>query len=111
MMKETLKIPEENIEIKKKISGFRNEFSTIEAIEYRSLAVWYGNLIPKYLWKNWKDELKKEGWTWQKFLKLLKYLTNYAINYVEGGISWESFVKTVIASLNGELGEAIKKGR
>jgi hypothetical protein len=53
---------------------------------------------------------KKEGWNWQRFLKLLSYRTGDAILYIEGKITWESFVKKVMEGVYGELGEIIKKG-
>jgi hypothetical protein len=103
-----LKIPEEKEEIKRQIHGLRSAISDAEKRD--SLAVWFGNIIPKYLWESWKNELKKEGWNWQRFLKLLSYRTGDAILYIEGKITWESFVKKVMEGVYGELGEIIKKG-
>ncbi|MGB9693734.1 MAG: hypothetical protein ACPLYF_02710 [Fervidobacterium sp.] len=104
-----LEIPKEKGEIKKKILELKGRVNSGLPFEYDSLAVWYGNIIPSYLWESWKNELKKKGWNWQKFLKLLSYSTREAVLYVEGEMSWEAFVSNVINLLESPIGEAIRK--
>lgn len=46
---------------------------------------------------------------WQRFLRLMKYRTDDALLWAEGRMSWESFMKRVIESLEGPLGEMIMR--
>jgi len=104
-----LDIPKEPVEIRKQITELRDRMGFGSEIDYDSLAVWYGNRIPQYLWGVWKSELGERGFTWPKFLRLLKYRTDDAILWVAGKMSWEDFIKKVLESLKGPLGEMIKK--
>lgn len=99
--------PEEPVEIKKQILELRGSLGSNNKIDWK-LAVWYGNRIPQYLWGAWKEELAKKGFTWQKFLKLLRYRTDDAFLWVAGEMSWRDFMKKVLESLEGPLGEMIK---
>ncbi|MFQ6075347.1 MAG: hypothetical protein ACE5Z5_04325 [Candidatus Bathyarchaeia archaeon] len=112
--KEEFTIPPEPKEIQKFILALRSDLGPSGGIDWDSLAVWAGNKIPQYLWNSeikpqylWKRELKKRGFTWQKFLRLMKYRTDDAILWTYGRISWNDFVKKVIESIEGPLGKAI----
>lgn len=98
------------MEIKKQILELRGRLGADNKIDWNSLAVWYGNRIPRYLWGAWKEELGKKGFTWQKFLKLLRYRTDDAFLWVAGKMTWTIFTKKVLESLEGPLGEMVKKG-
>jgi len=100
--------PKEPIEIKKQILELRSRLGSDNEIDWNSLAVWYGNRIPQYLWGAWKGELGKKGFTWQKFLKLLRYRTDDAFLWVAGKMSWGDFMKEVLESLEGPLGEMVR---
>lgn len=102
-------VPKEPIEIKKQILELRNTWGSNSRIDWNSLAVWYGNRIPQYLWNAWREELRKKGFTWQEFLKLLRYRTDDALLWVAGKISWENFVKKILESLEGPLGEITRR--
>lgn len=102
-------IPKEPAEIKKQILELRVRLGSNNEIDWNSLAVWYGNSIPQYLWSTWKGELKRKGFTWQKFLKLLKYRTDDAFLWVAGKISWADFTKKVLESLEGPLGDIVRE--
>ncbi|TKJ27165.1 MAG: hypothetical protein CEE41_00030 [Hadesarchaea archaeon B3_Hades] len=103
-----LGVPEEPVEIKKQILELRGSLGHGNEIDYNSLAVWYGNRVPQYLWGIWKGDLGQKGFTWQKFLKLLKYRTDDAFLWVAGKMSWGDFMEKVLESLEGPLGEMIK---
>jgi len=103
-----LDIPKEPLEIRKQILELRGRMGPGGGIDYNSLAIWYGNRVPQYLWNIWKSELTKKGFTWQKFLRLLKYRTDDAFLWVAGKMSWKEFVEKVMESLEGPLGEMIK---
>ena len=106
-MDDKLKIPEESKEIRKFILMVRSQLSEDNTINWDSLAVWAGNKMPQYLWSFWRNELSKKGFTWQKFLRLMKYRTDDMILYVYNRISWEEFVSKVIDSIDGSLGKAL----
>ncbi len=103
-----LKAPQEPVEVKREILEARARFGPGTAIDWDSLGVWFGNRIPSYLWKQWKGVLVEKGFTWQRFLRLMKYRTDDAFLWSEGKMSWESFVGRVIESLEGPLGEMIR---
>ena len=83
-----LEIPREPEEIKE------NSFLTL-------------NKVSSYLWKSWKDELKKEGWNWKKFLKLMSLRKNDLGSYLKGETSWEEFVKGTLELLEDSTGKTI----
>lgn len=102
-----LSVPREPTEIKKQILELRGRMGSSGGIDYNSLAVWYGNRVPKYLWDTWKSELGKKGFTWQRFLKLMKYRTDDAFLWVAGKMLWRDFVEKVLGSIEGPLGEMV----
>jgi len=94
-----LSIPPEPKDIKEFIKRQRDKFS-IPDVDHDSLAVWYLNKLPSYLWKHWKGELEKEGYTWQKFLKVIKLHTNDAVLWaLNEELSWSDFIENVMATL------------
>ena len=107
-MKLNLSIPKEPTEIKKRIKLFHLK-SDSNSIDWDSFNVWFGNQLPKYLWKEWKDKLKHSGFTWQKFLKLLKYRTDAIILWSQDKLKWENLVKEIKELINSPLGENIRK--
>jgi hypothetical protein len=102
-----LEIPPEPKKIQESILALRSRLSPSSGIDWDSLAVWAGNRIPQYLWAKWKMKLREEGFTWQRFLQLMKYRTADAILWANGRISWEDFVNKVLASIRGPLGKAL----
>ena len=107
-MKLDLFTPKEPAEIKERIKSFHQK-SNSNSIDWASLNVWFGNQLPKYLWKEWKDKLKPSGFTWQKFLKLLKYRTDAIILWSQDKLKWEDLIKEIKQLINSPLGENIKK--
>lgn len=102
-----LEIPPEPEEIRQSILALRSRLGPNRGIDWDSLAVWGGNRLQQYLWTKWRMELRPKGFTWQKFLKLMKYRTGDAILWANGRISWEKFVKGVLESIRGPLGKAL----
>jgi len=107
-MKLNLSLPKEPVEIKEQIKAFHHKHHG-DSIDWASLNVWFGNQLPKYLWKEWKDKLKPSGFTWQKFLKLLKYRTDAIILWSQEKLKWEDLIKEIKRLLNSPLGENIKR--
>jgi hypothetical protein len=92
--------PPEPNEIKRAIEALMDGM-TNETWDWQSLAVWYGNKLPQYLWteQNWKSELSKIGWRWQSFLSLLSKHTLSIIHWVTNEISWSDLLAAIIADL------------
>jgi len=65
--------------------------------------------MPKYLWDEWKGELKPRGFTWQKFLKLLSQRTDAILLWHKGAYTWERFIEETINLIEGPLGQEIAK--
>ena len=55
-----------------------------------SLFLWFGNRLPSYLWNEggWSKPLKKEGFNWQSFLKVLSLHKKDMIQWSRNGITW-----------------------
>lgn len=99
-----LHIPKEPQEVKDWMKNLEKHKGG-PGIDWDSLNVWYGNQLPKYLWKEWKDELVSRNFNWQKFLRLLKYRTDRIILWNKGIITWEELVKEFIDLIEGPLGK------
>jgi hypothetical protein len=106
-----LPIPPEPVEVKKYILEAKSMLGKESDIDWEPLAAWAGNKIPSYLWKDckWKNILKAEGFTWQSFLRLLKYRTEDMILWMNGHITWVKFVEVFKKSINGPLGQSLKR--
>lgn len=101
-----LKVPPESTALRAEVKKLRDMMAG-PGVEWDPLAVWYGNKIPKYLWEQWKDDLKPAGFTWQKFLKLLRYRTDGAVLWFYGSLSWKKFIEQTIDLINGPLGDRL----
>lgn len=105
----SLKAPEEPVEVKRQILEAKARLGSSADIDWDSLAVWFGNRVPSYLWKHWKEGLEEKGFTWQRFLRVMRYRTDDALLWAEGKMPWEAFVGRVVESLEGPLGEMVKR--
>jgi len=95
-----LKVPKEPVEIKELIRMVRAGLGDDADVDYDSLAVWAFNRLPKYLWNEWKDELKLRGITWQKFLRILRMHTSDIIEWaLYDKLGWIELVKRLVALL------------
>ena len=86
----------EPVHLKKEIRKLFDEWFG-ETWNEQALAVWFGNKIPRYLWIecDWKEELSKEGWKWQNFLRLISRRTNDLIHWVNDFFSWDDLIKRI----------------
>jgi len=106
-IRKSLEVPPEPQQIKEFISVLRTRLIEDTGINWDSLAVWGGNKIPQYLWNEWREQLVIRDFTWQKFLRLIKYQTSGAILWAHERITWERFVKKIIDDIEGPLGKAL----
>lgn len=102
-------IPKEPKHVKDWIRAVENGTKGSPDIKWDSFNVWYGNQLPKYLWSEWKDILKPRGFTWQKFLKLLRQRTDAVLMWHKGLCTWGEFIKETINLIEGPLGQDIAK--
>lgn len=104
--KNELTIPNEPTDIKK--------MAQVEklGVEWNidSLIAWVGNSLPKYLWTtcNWGIVLKKRGYTWQNFLKILSLHRRDIILWLRDEMTWKDLIKSVNESIEGPIGRLVK---
>jgi len=95
-----LPAPPEPKEIKEFIKKLRGKLGLVPDINHDSLAVWYLNKLPSYLWKYWKPDLESAGYTWQKFIKVMKYATDDIIDWaLYDNLKWNELVKKLVRLL------------
>jgi len=95
-----LDVPPEPREIKESIKKYRGVLGSTPDIEYDSLAVWYNNQLSSYLWRHWKSTLESYGYTWQRFIKVVKYTTEDIIEWaLYDKLGWAELVKRLVALL------------
>lgn len=104
-----LHTPKEPQHVKDWIRSIEQMSSKDPAVKWEKLNVWYGLELPKYLWAEWKTELKPMGFTWQKFLRLLKHRTDAVLLWYKGAYTWDRFIEETIKLIDGPLGEEIAK--
>lgn len=97
-----LPIPEEPKEIKeyvlRKVMDPKLKFMDRDSVI--RLYTLTASSLPKYLWRYWKNDLKKNEITWQLFLKALSACNYDVIRWVEDNISWNELVEIIIKVIN-----------
>lgn len=85
-----LSIPPEPLMLKK----HSNDQKKGKEWDIDSIALWFGNKLPSYLWKDggWSKPLKAEGYNWQSFLKILSLHKKEMIKWSRDAISWKEFL-------------------
>ncbi len=86
-----LSIPPEPLQIKKQSKTEKDN----KKWDIDHLMFWFGNRLPSYLWKEsgWSKHLKKEGYSWQNFLKILALNKKEMIRWSQNGITWIEFIE------------------
>jgi len=92
-----LTIPPEPRFLKKQ---FNQQKKNIE-LKIESLTLWFGNKLPSYLWKEggWDKQLKKEGYNWQSFLKVLSLHKKDMISWSWNTLTWKDFLLKIQKTL------------
>jgi hypothetical protein len=85
-----LSIPPEPVMLKKQ----SKEQKSKKEWDIDSLALWFGNRLPTYLWNDagWSKPLKAEGYNWQSFLKILSLHKKEMIRWSRDALSWKEFL-------------------
>jgi len=84
--------PPEPIELKNESKKVRDKHPDIDS---DFLHVWFKQQLPKHLWNYWKDELKRNGFTWQSFLKAVSFHKREIIAWLRDEIDWEQFIESL----------------
>ena len=105
----TLHAPKEPKHVKDWIRAIEKMSNKTPGTKWENLNVWYGNKLPQYLWDEWKGVLKPRGFTWQKFLKLLRHRTDAVLLWYKGAYTWKQLVKETVSLIEGPLGKEIAK--
>lgn len=79
---------------------FRQHLHDQKDVNWDSEAIWLKNMIPSYLWKNWKYTLTEAGFTWPKFLKRMKYHTRDMKRLLDKQINWNEFTSILKKTLD-----------
>lgn len=77
--------------------------TSMDQLSQTTLSIWIFNLLPKYLWDHWGPDLRSNGITWQKFLRLLKYDNKYIRLWAFDKLSWEELIKEIKSTINTEI--------
>ena len=101
--------PKEPLQLREFMETLKREHGGDPRIRWDSFIVWSGNQLPKYLWNEWKGELKANGFMWQSFLKILRQRTDIVLLWFADAITWEAFVEDVIVLLESPLATQINK--
>jgi hypothetical protein len=74
-----------------------------------SLGLWFGNQLPRYLWRDagWSIPLKAEGYTWQSFLKILSLHKKEMIQWARDALSWKEFLLCLQATFKDPMFKAL----
>jgi repressor LexA len=100
-----LQFPNEPAELKAWMQALHHTQPKISTSNnWDSYVVWAGNRLPKYLWGCWKQDLKSDGYTWQRFMRTLRYRTDLGVMWYREAITWQVFVQNMIELINGPLG-------
>jgi hypothetical protein len=90
-------IPPEPITLKKNTNAFQGKNWDID-----NLSIWFGNKLPSYLWRDsgWSIQLKKQGYNWQSFLKILSLHKKEIIKWSRNTLSWKEFLIKLVETIN-----------
>ena len=68
---------------------------------------WFGNRKASEIWRKIGTDLTKAGFTWPKYLQLLRLLREEVFMYQLGELSFTLFVGTICNKAKGPLGNII----
>ncbi len=96
-------IPSEPKDVKEFVKGLRQRLEESEKgySEWMdSTAVWYGNRLPKYLWSSWKNELAPLGYSWQKFLRIMRlHAQDFILWAIYDKLTWNELISKICETI------------
>lgn len=102
-----LDVPREPMDLKQRLRQMRDIAcgGYSDSISCENRVIWSSSDIPKYLWNEWKDTLKNHGYTWQKYLSVLKLASGDLILWAfRDSLTWSELVKRIIKLLEIYMG-------
>ena len=90
----------EPMHIKNRIKQMSEAVCFSNDADCHKVVVWSNNELAKYLWDAWSSELKEYGYSWQKFLKVLKLMTGDIVLWaVKDSIAWSELLNRITSIL------------
>jgi hypothetical protein len=90
----------EPVHIKNRIKQIGKVMCSSNDANCHKVIVWSNNELVKYLWDAWSEKLKVHGYSWQKFLKILKLMTGDIILWaIKDSITWDELLNRVASIL------------
>ncbi|WP_054850376.1 hypothetical protein [Vulcanisaeta sp. JCM 14467] len=102
-----LNVPQEPTELKRRLKQMREVLchDDPDNASCENRVIWSSNDIPRYLWNEWKDILKNHGYTWQRFLSVLKLASGDLILWaLKDSLTWDELVKRIMKLLETYMG-------
>jgi len=91
---------EEPKHIKNKIRQLKQIMCVNNDIDCDKVVIWSNNELPKYIWDYWSTELRRRGYSWQKFLKALKLTIGDIVLWaLKDTLTWEEVTKRISSVL------------
>ena len=100
-----LTVPPEPVHLRNWLLSLKRSAYSDPSVNGDSSVLWAGNKLPKYLWDHWKDDLKPLGFTWQKFMRILRHRADVGIMWYQGTLPWADFVQKTASLLSGPIGK------
>ncbi len=92
--------PNEPKYIKQRIRQLKQVMCVDNEIDCDKVVIWSNNELPRYLWDHWSIELRRRGYSWQKFLKALKLATGDIILWaLKDTLTWEELTRRISSVL------------
>jgi hypothetical protein len=99
-----LSAPPEPADIKTWMKHVHQMMYVGPGVNWEPAVIWAGNRLPKYFWDHWKAELKQRGFTWQMFMRVMRYRTDNILLWYRGSLPWSKLVGTIVELVEGPLG-------
>jgi hypothetical protein len=106
-----MRVPNEPKQLREEMRSVRAKLPLEQEKEYDTFSVWFRNALPQYLWHEWKDEIKPQGFTWQKFSHLLRMRTDKMVGWFRGLNSWEELAEDIASLIESPVGQDIAKNK
>lgn len=100
-----LNIPPEPTELRDWMQSLKRTQFNDPTVNGDNYVVWAGNKLPKYLWDHWKDDLKSQGLTWQKFMRILRHRTDVGVLWYQGILPWPDFIQKIAGLIKSPIGK------
>lgn len=91
---------DEPVDIKNRIKQLERVMCAGSNADCDKIVVWNNNELPRYLWNLWSVELRKQGYSWQRFIKVLKLVTGDIVLWaLKDTLTWDELIKKISSML------------